>query len=223
MNDFKHATLFVNGQLEDPGALRLILKPASLWIAVDGGLTHLRRLGLEPDVVIGDLDSVEPGDLTYLEPFGIKVLQYPPAKDETDLELAIQYALEQGCQSICIVAGLGGRLDHTLGNLFLLLNPRLADIDIRLDDGLVEAFLIRREATIQGAEGDLVSLVPLEGSATGICTEGLQYPLKDETLVSHQTRGISNRMLGSSARVELREGKLLCIHTRQNISTGGRE
>lgn len=215
MNDLKHATLFVNGQLEDPGALRLILKPASLWIAVDGGLTHLRRLGLEPDVVIGDLDSVEPGDLTYLEPFGIKVLQYPPAKDETDLELALTWAAAQpDVTEIVVLGALGGRPDQTLANLLLLALPALAGREVIIADGAWTVRCLRggETATFHGQPGDTLSLLPLGGDAVGVTTGGLAYPLRDETLHFGFTRGVSNEFAGETATVSLQTGLLWCLH-----------
>ncbi len=117
--------------------------------------------------------------------------------------------------AIWVVAALGGRLDQTLGNIFLLMRSDLKKSDVRLIDGQQEVFLIRNTAVIHGAAGQQVSLLPLGRSAEGIQTEGLAYPLMDETLYPDRTRGISNRMTGPVAKVSLTKGQLLCVHQFQ--------
>ena len=125
--------------------------------------------------------------------------------------------MDEGCRDLIVVGALGGRLDHTLGNLSLLRDPVLSDCTVRLDDGLQEVFWITRHADLHGAQGDIVSLLPLQGEATGVTTEGLEYPLHAETLYPYKTRGISNVMTAAHASVSLVSGVLLCIHTRGNL------
>jgi thiamine pyrophosphokinase len=209
------AVIFVNGDLPDPAAVEPLLQPGDLMIAADGGLRHLRALGRLPHMVVGDLDSVNPNDLSALQAAGVRILKYPPAKDETDLELAMNAALESGADHILLVGALGGRLDQTLGNLFLLSDPRFAALDVRLDDGQVEAFLIHSQADVTGEPGDTVSLLPLGAPVEGVTTDGLQYPLRGETLYPYRTRGISNVLCGHRALVSLSSGLLLCVHIRQ--------
>lgn len=208
------AFLFVNGEIRDAGPLLAQIQPGDLLIAVDGGLRHLSALGLHPHVLIGDLDSVDAGAENRARQAGCRVLRYPPQKDETDLELALAYALQEGCTSLCIAGGLGGRLDHTLGNLYLLTQPALKDCQARLDDGVDEVFIVRETAEITGRPQDRVSLLPVSETVTGVRTEGLAYPLRDETLYRERTRGISNVMLAEQARVRVESGLLWCIHSR---------
>jgi thiamine pyrophosphokinase len=171
-------------------------------------------LGLTPHWLIGDLDSVSLEEARSLEAAGVRIWRYPVEKDETDLELAIRAVLSNGYRSIRIAAALGGRLDQTLGNLFLLQLPGLEGCDVRLEDGYEEVFLIRQEMEVLGQPGDILSLLPLGGPASGIWTEGLRYPLRGETLQPEQTRGISNVLLSERARVRLAAGTLLGIHIR---------
>jgi thiamine pyrophosphokinase len=210
------AVLFVNGELPNTPAMRAAIRPDDLIVAVDGGLKHVQALGLEPQWIIGDLDSVAPDEIDQWQIRGVKIDRYPVEKDETDLELALQSVMRAGYQTILIAAATGGRLDHTLGNLFLLSDPRLLDFDVRLDDGLVEIFLISNEADITGAAGDIVSLLPLGAAVAGVLTTDLKFPLRRETLYPEKTRGISNVMLGEHARVEIAHGTLLCIHYRNH-------
>ena len=208
------AILFANGEIADPAGVSKILLPDDFLVAVDGGLRHIQNLGLTPGLLIGDLDSVSQEDVGQLRAAGVPVRKYPVEKDETDLELALRAVMDMGYRQMRIVAGLGGRLDQTLGNLFLLLLPELAACDVCLDDGTIEAFLIHRQTELEGRAGDTLSLLPMEGPAFGVLTEGLYYPLKSETLFPEHTRGISNVFLGDHARVSLEKGILLCIHTR---------
>jgi thiamine pyrophosphokinase len=213
--------IFANGVLANPQALRLLIQPGDALMAVDGGLYHLRRLGLEPDLVIGDLDSIALEEIQKLRESSVRVEQYPVHKDETDLELAVETAVREGYTHLMIVAALGGRLDMTLGNLFLLNLPVLAALDARLEDGDEEVFLIRSGdagRAIDGQPGDIVSLLPLLGPAHGVLTADLSYPLRRETLYPERTRGISNVMTGVKAHVSLEAGLLVCIHTRQKPS-----
>ena len=209
------AVIFANGELPDTSAARTILRSDDILVAVDGGLHHLQKLGLSPSVLIGDLDSVSDADLQGLTGQDISILRYPPEKDETDLELALGWAADQGFSTVVIVGALGGRLDQTLGNIFLLTGPRLAGIDLRLDDGLQEVLTIWNQADISGSPGDVLSLLPLNGPAKGIVTHGLRYPLHNETLFPERTRGISNELLSDRASISLEQGCLLCIHSRK--------
>lgn len=218
------AFLFVNGEIRDAGPLLAQIRPGDLLIAVDGGLRHLFVLGLRPQVLIGDLDSVDADAENRAREAGCLVLRYPPQKDETDLELALVYALQQGCTTLCIAGGLGGRLDHTLGNLYLLAQPALQGCQVRVDDGVDEVFIVRQAVEITGTPRDRVSLLPVSETVTGVRTEGLVYPLRDETLYRERTRGISNVMLAEQARVRIESGLLWCIHSRlgspQDLSGG---
>jgi thiamine pyrophosphokinase len=209
------AILFVNGDLPDLTAARSLLRAGDIFIAADGGTHHADALGAALQVLIGDLDSVTAEDVSRYAEKGVKILRFPPAKDETDLELALQYAIGQGYAPILLLGALGGRLDQQLGNLSLLADPALRSIDIRLDDGLTEAFFITERAEIHGQPGDTVSLLPFGLPAEGIVTEALAYPLRGETLHPHRTRGISNEMLSEKASVTFKGGLLLCIHIRK--------
>jgi len=210
----KRAIIFVNGEMKNPHAVSRILRSNDLLVAADGGLRHLEELGLQPHYLVGDMDSLPASEVERLEQAGAAIRRFPASKDETDLELALDLVLELGCKMIVIAAGLGGRTDQMLGNLFLLTRESLSGCDIRLDDGVEEAFLVRGEAEVRGCAGDLVSLIPLGQAATGVTTRGLQYPLRAETLRPDQTRGISNVLTEACAQVQVKTGQLLCIHVR---------
>ena len=206
--------IFANGTLPDLDSARRLLRPDDFLLAADGGTRHILDLGRTPSIIIGDLDSAT-FDLRPLTESGTKVIQRPRDKDETDLELALNHAVERGYREIVIVAALGNRLDQTLGNLALLSDARPSPPVIRLDDGVEQAFFCRGQARVEGRRGDIVSLIPWGGEARGVCTEGLRWPLSKETLFPHKTRGISNEMLGEAALIQIESGLLLIVHRRQ--------
>jgi thiamine pyrophosphokinase len=212
----KKAWLFVNGPVGDSRRLQALISSGDWIVAVDGGYTHLKAAGIKPELVIGDLDSLSETDLKEILQAKIPLQRFPTDKDETDLELAVNAALDRGCKSIRFVGAFGGRLDMSVGNLTLLLRPDLTDLDVRLEDGETEAWLVRVEGRVVGQTGDIVSLLPVNGPASGVTTSGLHYPLRAESLSNFRTRGISNVMEGSEARIELRDGVLLVIHIRKS-------
>ncbi len=213
--DNPRAIIFANGPIEDQAAiLNLVLQPGDFIISADGGIRHLDALGLTPAVIIGDLDSISPDRLEALREDGVRIERFPTHKDETDLELALHQAIAWGYTHILIAGALGDRIDHTLGNLLLLTDPAFSEVDLRLDDGIREVFIITHSSEIHGQPGDIVSLLPLNGEAQGVLTDSLEYPLRQETLHPYRTRGISNVMLEHTARVSLSHGVLVCIHYR---------
>jgi thiamine pyrophosphokinase len=192
--------------LPDDGQVRLF--------CANGGAHTALSLGLKPEVVVGDLDSLDEAHQVQLKAMGCRFVVYPAAKDWTDLELALKLAVEEGATEVVVLGALGGRLDQELANVLLLLLPELEGTPTRIVDDRQEMFVTRDRAEITGQPGDVVSLMPLGGNAQGIVTDGLMYPLRDEPLFSGPARGISNVMTGSVARVTLRSGALLVVHSR---------
>lgn len=208
--------LFANGEL-NPGAMldrALNSLESPRVICADGGALHARALGLTPQTIIGDMDSLTAAELAQFRAAGAEIIQHPPQKDETDLELALRHCRRFGASSITILGALGGRIDQTLANVLLLMLPALRDLRIEIVAGDQSVRLLRPGShDIVGARGDTISLIPLGAAATDITTGGLQYPLADETLRLGPARGISNVMLKDSATVDLRGGLLLLVHT----------
>jgi thiamine pyrophosphokinase len=211
------AVIFANGELNYPQQTLKWISEDDLLIAADGGSRHCLALGVIPDILIGDFDSLEPEQLADFESKGSQVYQHPARKDFTDLELALRYACEQGVDDILVFGALGARWDQTLANLLLPAHPDLASARISLIDGLQEIRLVRPAETlfVQGLPGDTVSLIPLNANADGVNTRGLEYPLVDEILAFGATRGVSNVLVGNTAEITLRAGLLLCILIRQ--------
>ncbi len=208
--------IFAHGQLPDAQKAAALVKTGDVIVCANGGTMHALGLGLKPHLIIGDLDSLQGQTKALTQAAGVPVQRHPHDKNETDLELALQYAIDQGPTAVVIVGALGKRLDQTLGNIALLSSPALASVDIRLDDGLEEAYFCRGRSTVEGRPGDLVSLIPWGAPVAGVTTEGLKWPLRAETLYPEKTRGISNELLQATAQVSINSGLLLIIHRRES-------
>lgn len=213
----KRAIIFANGRMEGPPEFVKDLHPSDLIIAADGGTHHCKSLGITPNVIIGDFDSLDPKEVTSYQQTGVEIIQYPIHKDETDLELVLQFTLKQDVTEVYIIGGLGARWDMTVANILLIAHPMFSRLKIRLLDGSQELVLLRGDEQIElhGRPGYQISLIPLAGDAYGITTHGLEYPLNDETLFFGSPRGVSNVFLQDHAQVFIREGVLLCILNRE--------
>ncbi|NJN54571.1 MAG: thiamine diphosphokinase [Anaerolineae bacterium] len=181
--------IFANGEIEDVTWIRPYLSSVTAVIAADGGTRHLLRLNHAPDIVIGDMDSLSEEARIWLAAHATRFIRHSPAKDETDLELALLYAVQQYNDPLLIFGALGGRLDQTIANITLLAHPGLHGRSMQLITPSERAWLVTRSTTIQGQVGDIVSLLPLTDDAHIQSTSGLQWPLQDDVLTFGLARG----------------------------------
>ncbi len=208
-----HVVIFAGGTLRPGKAVELALASADMIIAADSGAAAALAAGRVPAIVVGDFDSLAAPLQQQLQ--GKSVFVHAKVeKDETDSELAIQTALEQGADRITLLGALGGaRFDHTLANILLLAG--FAHVHIQIIDGPSRCWLLRGpgRTIITGEPEDLVSLLPLTGDALGVKSSGLYYALSGETLHFGKPRGVSNKLTGNEAVVSLTSGLLLVIYT----------
>jgi len=202
--------------MQDPPDILSKRQPSDLIIAADGGTHHCKSLGITPNIIIGDFDSLDPKEVITYQQAGVEIYQYPIRKDETDLELVLQFTMKQEISELYIIGALGERWDMTVANILLMAHPMFTRLKIRLLDGSQELVLLRGEDQIElhGQPGFQLSLIPLAGDAHGITTHGLEYSLNDESLYFASTRGVSNVFLHDHAQVIVKEGVLLCILNR---------
>ena len=208
--------IFANGEIPNFEHARSLLQSDDYIICADGGTRHALALGLKPHLVIGDMDSIDKEQWQKLKNAGVPIELFPRDKNETDLELALDRAIELEPKALLIIGALGGRLDQTFGNTALLSDVRLAAIDTRLDDGLEEIFFCRDQEEVQVRIGDIVSLIPWGNTVQGVQTHGLKWPLRSEILLPEKTRGISNELTGEVASIKIASGLLLVIHRRES-------
>jgi thiamine pyrophosphokinase len=235
--------IIANGEPPTHHGIARWLREGDALICADGGARAALALDLKPQHVIGDFDSLSDDELRELERRGAQLHRHSPRKDETDLELALLFAVGkkttegmEGTEStekrrkdsvfsvpsvvneIVVLGAMGGRRDHELANILLLAMPQLKGARVTLAHGDERMFLVDARdgataTTLRGQHGDIVSLLPFGGDAHGIRTEGLEYPLRDESLFVGPARGVSNVMLSNEAIVSLRQGMLLCVIT----------
>jgi thiamine pyrophosphokinase len=211
-----YGLVFANGDLNPGPAVEKArhVPKSALIVVADGGLRNALTCNRYPDIVIGDMDSIDLADLAEVEQRGVEIQRFSVDKDETDLELALLIAAKRGCDPIRVFGAIGDRLDQTIGNVYLLALPELRDRDTRLVSGKQTVWLAHPgEHVIVGEPGDTVSLLPIGAEITEIVTDRLKYPLRRETLLFGPARGMSNVMLENEARVTFDGGLLLIIHT----------
>lgn len=191
---------------------RTELSQVDYLVCADGGGNAALLCGRMPDALIGDLDSITPANLEHCRRAGIEIKEYPREKDETDLELALERAVKtaQPEEEILLYGGTGGRLDHFLGNLALLLGYARQGRRIRMKDPLQEMWVLQGRETIYGEKNKELSLIVLSETAL-VTTKGLYYPLDHATLVQSSPRSVSNVFLGDEASVEVHSGWILVV------------
>jgi thiamine pyrophosphokinase len=204
------AVVVIGGDPPDPRVRARLPLPATV-IAADSGLDHALALGLRADLVVGDLDSVSPTALDAAAAQGASVHRHDPDKDATDTELAIDAAIAAGCTRLVVVSGGGGRLDHLLGSLMLLARPLAGRLEAWIGEAHLDIVHGPGSVMVSGDPGDLISLVPLGGSARGVTTAGLRWSLSDDDLDWRATRGVSNELVARTATVSLTEGTLAVV------------
>jgi thiamine pyrophosphokinase len=210
----KQVLIIASGEMRESTVHRVLKTPFDEVIAVDGGADHCRLWGFKPDVIVGDLDSLSPANLAFFTESGVLIERHPAQKDETDLELAIRCAIRRNAEFLVLVGVLGGRMDMTIANTLLLAAPSFSHPRMEIWDGESTARILRPPVNvIAGQPGDTLSLIPIGGDASGLGTEGLVYPLKDETLRLGDSRGISNLFSETRAAIKINAGSLLAVHT----------
>lgn len=209
--------IFANGVMDDiAGTTARWVRPDDLVLAADGGTHHARTAGLKLDHVIGDLDSLSSEVQAELKAEGTVFHPHPPAKDETDLELALLWASQQTPEQVVILGAWGGRPDQTLANLLLLALPALQGIDVVIVAPPWEIRRIRggERLALTGHPGDELSLIPLGGDVDGVTTTGLAYALDNDPLYFGPARGVSNVFEKAHIEVAVAAGALWCFHKR---------
>ncbi|MFG1925733.1 thiamine diphosphokinase [Cryptosporangium sp. NPDC048952] len=197
---------------EAPVAAALDGLPADAFVvAADSGVDGAHGIGLRVGLAIGDFDSASEGAADRVLAEGGRVERYPAKKDATDLELALDAALARTPSRIVVLGGAGGRFDHWLAVAFLLASPLYEGVAIQARWAEATATVVREPVTLTGHPGDILTLLPVHGPALGVSAEGVEWPLHDEDLAPGTTRGVSNVLTGTAARVGVRAGTVLAI------------
>jgi len=184
-----------------------------LLVVVDGALEVTHPLGLKPDFIVGDFDTVNQEMLSFYNPEII--LRHPPEKDQTDTELAIETALYAGCEKLVFFGATGSRLDHSLGNIFLLEGLLKQGICAEILNENNRLYLKNQSFTLHrnNTRGDFLSLLPLSETVEEVTLSGFKYPVENLTFYRERTLGISNEITEEEARVEFSEGIFIVVES----------
>ena len=194
------AAIFLNGSPDSPDLLRRVAGRADLVVAADGGARYALEAGVVPDLVVGDMDSLEEDLALEVERRGASLERHPVRKDKMDGHLAVLAARERGATTADLLCALGGRL----GALFAVTHILLGAERIGLHSSVVadrgRIFVVEDGSrTVEGDPQDSISIFPMSGPAAGVTLEGMEYPLENATLEPGDTLGFHNELIGDAS------------------------
>ncbi len=203
----------------DPGVtlLQKCAKQAEKIYCADRGAQWVYQAGLKPDLVVGDMDSVDPAICDKLEADGVRILRYPVEKDLTDTQIAVETAISDGARAITLLGALGGRVDHTLANIGLMMTYHRRGVRIAIMDNNTAMFVGERIITFRAINGSTVSLFAMEEGVRVLRSEGLYYPLNDVIVPMDATLCVSNQMTSDRVMLDVRDGALLVVVTAREM------
>ena len=198
--------IVTNGQIEDYQWLKKQVESADILLCADGAAKHLMNIGVYPDRILGDFDSIDQESLEWIRKKKIREEHFPTKKDVTDTDIAIDHALSYQPEEIIILGAIGNRMDHTLGNLYLLEKYRNSVESLIIMNPQNMISLIEGTVNIQHQKNTTASIIPISEKLEGITLEGFEYPLKDAALIRGESKGISNRIVEENATVCIEKG-----------------
>ncbi|MBW6515814.1 MAG: thiamine diphosphokinase [Candidatus Cloacimonetes bacterium] len=203
--DYNNFFRFLKSQTSKTNSLK-----EYLLVSVDSGTNSLYRQEIIPDVIIGDMDSIQPEILEHYREL-TTIIIHPSQKDETDTELALNWCIENDIQEILFINRLQGNFAHSWGVVTLLFKARTKGIKAKISNFKELIMLIPHSWSYRGILGKKISLIPLTEVVTGVDTSGLGYPLRKEPLFWHSTRGLSNVFIDSEIKICYDSGELLVV------------
>ncbi|SES66302.1 thiamine diphosphokinase [Natronincola peptidivorans] len=205
--------IITNGQIDNLSLYKPLMQNKYI-ICADGAARYLAALNIKPNLLVGDLDSISKEDLLWMKTQQVACEKFPSRKDETDTELAVEYALKLKAQSITMIGALGSRQDHSLANVMLLYKILKQGANGKIINTNNEITITDNRLDIEGKVGETISLLPLTEKVSGITLTGLEYPLENADITMGSTLGISNVFAKEKATVSLKEGVLLIIKSK---------
>lgn len=196
--------------IRDYDGIRGQLRPDDYVVYCDSGLRHMERLHVAPSLIVGDFDSYEKPETD------VETIVLPREKDDTDTMFGVREALRRGCDRFLLIGVVGTRLDHTLGNVSILLFLDSIGIPAAIIDDYSEMEIVSRQEAAVSGDYACFSLLNISGTACGINISGAKYPLENAEITCEYQYGISNEVLpGHTARVSVKTGRLLLVKVRR--------
>ncbi|MBE6668809.1 MAG: thiamine diphosphokinase [Ruminococcaceae bacterium] len=207
--DHVRAFIYTGGSI-DASMIHRSPKNNDIAIAADSGYNNAVKLGVRPDIAVGDFDSFSDKKI----PSDIERITVPSEKDFTDTMLAVNTALERGAREIIIIGGLDGRLDHTLSNLAILERLSQQHICATIEDGKNRVRYIESTSTLVArSKYKYLSLIAADKKIKGVCIEGCKYPLDNAVLKKDHQYAVSNEISGNVALISVKKGGLYIIES----------
>lgn len=207
--------IFANGDLWDRPYERRLVQSDDVIYCADGGTHHAHALDLIPDIVIGDFDSLGDEVRAWLDANDVPLTTHPAEKDQTDLELTIDVAIDAGATSLLLLGVAGTRLDHTFTNVSFLARAKERGVEAEIVVGHQHCRLLTEEVFVfRGEPGDTISLIPWGQNVYDVWITNVKWPLKRTTLKFGEGLGVSNVFVGSRVEVRVGSGRLLAVHHR---------
>lgn len=210
--------IILNGEIKNYDYIKNIINKNNYdyIVCADGGANHSYNMGIIPDYIIGDLDSIYSEIIEFYKLKDVKFEKFPSKKDETDAEICVYLASKLNAKEIDFIGALGGRLDHMIANINLLYYVRNKGIYTKIISEYEDIHIaINEEITINGDIGDTISVIPLNGDAKGVTLENLEYPLNNYDMKFYLPLGISNVMLDEKCSVKVEQGSLIIIKNKR--------
>ena len=194
--------------------LKKIKEKSDILICADGGAKHLYKAGLMPNVIVGDLDSIDKETLEYYNKLKVQFYKFPSEKDKTDTEIAIDYAIEKNVSEIILLGVTGTRLDHTIGNIMLLFRLLNQNIKARIVDEHNEIYITDGDLKLEKEDGVFVSIIPIYKDAKEVTLKGFKYETNKLEFKLGTTIGISNEIISEYGNINIKDGTCLVIKSR---------
>lgn len=203
-----------NGEINDLNQLKDISKSVDFIISVDGGTNYILKANIKPDLVVGDLDSIEKDVLNKIKEENIQVLKFPSHKDYTDTELALKYLVDRKFEEIILMGVIGTRIDHTLANIYLLYNLFQKGIKGMIINEKNTIYITDNELEIEKEEGTFVSVIPINSSGAKVTLKGFLYETDRDDFHFSSTFGISNEIVERKGYIKVEEGICLIVKSK---------
>jgi len=187
-------------------------------VCVDGGARHCLASGFKPNLLVGDLDSIDPESSAAMEAMGVECIRFSHEKDASDLELVFDILSDRFFEQVILLGASGGRTDHQLFN-WQLAAAQSWPFQLRIVDDYIDAQLVDsdRAFNVAASPGQVFSVMPLAGPATGVSVRGAQYPLDNATLIVGSTIGLSNKVTDDRLQISIEKGIVLVMQVHFNV------
>lgn len=208
--------LLLNGEYGELGWYQNRAKDYQQIICADGGGNYAQLLGIDPTLIVGDMDSISASNLAYFSETEVPLRTVPKEKDFTDTQLALEVAREMGVTQVTLWGAIGDRLDHTLATIFSVISFIKRGMTINLESPLISVGFVmgpKGKLSLTGNLGDTVSILAIGADANGVELKGFQYPLSKAILKAYEPIGVSNVLTEKNAEIRVEDGILAVFHS----------